>query len=100
MRPYWCSLQYLNETNANVSIDDYLAQFDDLRKTITFYNVDDPPKEFKLFGIHPFMTEDETNAISAEIDELIKNTDLTVAQSRTCLCTDERMMEHHHLFDL
>jgi hypothetical protein len=99
LRPYWCCLQQLNDTNQALSLNDYLERFDEIRKTIKFYDVNNPPEEFPLFGFHPFMNEDEAKAINEEVDELIKNTDLTFAPKRTCLCTDEKMMEHHHLLD-
>ena len=71
-----------------------------IRKNIKFFTDETRPKEFELTGFYPLYSDDENKVLDIAIDELIKKTDLSYPEKRTCICTDDKMMLHHHLIDL
>ncbi len=90
LRPYWKSLQSLNDDDT-LSLGEFLQKWDDEhRKTIKFYSNDHRPEQFDLTGFYPLYPEEENQRLDKEIDRLIEITDLKVPTEHTCYAINEK----------
>ncbi len=85
LRPYWKSLQSLNDSDQSIDLKSYLENWEKThREGVEFYSYKNPPKPFQLTGFYPLYTDEENVRLEKEIDELIATTDLSVPSGRIC----------------
>jgi hypothetical protein len=85
LRPYWKSLQLLND-NDSVKLQDYLNHWEEkYRKDVKFDDLANREKNFPLTGFYPLYPEEDNMRLDRQIDELIEATDLFVPDSKTLL---------------
>lgn len=92
LRPYWKSLQGLNDSDESITLKTYLENWDkQYREGVKYYSIENPPKEFALTGFYPLYSDAENQALDKEIDDLIQKTDLSVPTSRTHVSSDKQV---------
>jgi hypothetical protein len=89
LRPYWKSLQLMNDDDS-IKLNDYLANWDEkYRKGVKFDDLVNREKKFPLTGFYPLYSDDENVRLHKEIDKLIETTDLFVPENKTLLAATE-----------
>ena len=77
-----------------MSLNEYLLDWDKKhREKIAFYNNENPPDEFELTGFYPLYSDEENIRLDKEIDDLIKNTNLSVPEYKTCIPSDRKLIK-------
>jgi hypothetical protein len=90
LRPYWKSLQYLNDSNPDLGLKEHLDSWNKTyREGVKFYSYENPPSEFALTGFFPLHTDEENKKLDIEINGLIEKTDLSVPLQRICMSLNE-----------
>ena len=95
LRPYWCCLQFLND-NDTVLLTDHIESLKSsaLDKSACESSANTPKHS-------PRLAESTTGTESIEINlsEHLRSISLASANSRTCICSDERMTRHYNLIE-
>ena len=81
LRPYWKSLQFLNDNDDSIELVDYLSKWDEtFRRNVPYYT---RPEKHELTGFYPLFSDEENLALDKEIEDLIQTTSLLVPARRT-----------------
>jgi hypothetical protein len=98
LRPYWKSLQLLNDDDS-IKLNDYLVNWDTkYRKDVKFDDLVNREKKFPLTGFYPLYSNDENIKLDKEIDHLIETTDLSVPENRTLVVASENNLNWNKNF--
>jgi hypothetical protein len=94
LRPYWKCLQNLNDTDAAITLEKYLENWHEQnRKDIAFFDPNNKPKEFPLFGFYDLYADAENARLDKVIEDIIQSTDLSVPKSKICFCSDDKQLD-------
>ena len=100
LRPYWCCLQFLND-NDTVLLTDHIESLKNSTLDKSGYDSSASSSNANTPKHSPRVDDSARNTESIEINlsEHLRSISLASANSRTCICSDDRMTRHYNLIE-